>query len=58
MKWVILHTKTLVTYKQLLPSDTRPIYNMDIYVLREFNTEAEMLQYIADNNLEVQDEIS
>jgi len=58
MKWVILHTETQVVYQQQLPSGTRPIYNADIYTLREFDTEAEMLKYISDNKLEVHNEIT
>ena len=56
MKWVILHTETQVMYQQQLPSGTRPIYNADIYTLREFDTEAEMNDYIAEHNLVVNNE--
>lgn len=56
MKWVILHTDTQVVYCQQLPDNTRPIYNVHLYTEHEFDTEAEMQQFVNDNHLEVIDE--
>ncbi len=45
---------------QELDANTRPLFNPDTYTMRDFDTEAEMLQYIEDNHLEiveVEDEI-
>ena len=63
MKYVLLYKKAdkNIIIQQIMPDGTRPIYNTAIYEMVEFDTEAEMLQYIDDNNLEiveVEDEIN
>jgi len=62
MKYVILYKiadKTIVM-QQPMCDGTRPIYNTKTYAMVEFNTEAEMLAYIDENELtypqEVKDE--
>lgn len=52
MKYVLLcrESKFIVMCQQM-PTDTRPIYNPAIYEMVEFETEAEMLSYIAENEL-------
>lgn len=48
----------------IIPNYTGSEYNLltatpvDIYTLREFDTEAEILKYISDNKLEVENEIT
>lgn len=59
MKYILVYdTDTnIIVMKFTVEDCTRPWCVLpSIWV--EFDTEAEMLQYIADNNLEVQDEIS
>ena len=63
MKYVLLYKKDdkNIIIQQIMPDGTRPIYNTAVYKMVEFDTEAEMLQYIDDNNLEiveVEDEIN
>jgi len=55
MKYVLLHKKDdkNIIIQQIMPDGTRPIYNTAIYEMVEFDTEAEMLQYITDNDLEI-----
>ena len=55
MKYVLLYKKDdkNIIIQQILPDGTRPIYNTAIYEMVEFDTEAEMLTYIEDNNLEI-----
>ena len=55
MKYVLLYTREskFIVMCQQMPADTRPIYNTAIYEMVEFDTEAEMLQYITDNDLEI-----
>jgi len=55
MKYVLLHKKAdkNIIMCQQMPDGTRPIYNTAIYEMVEFDTEAEMLTYIEDNNLEI-----
>ncbi len=60
MKWILVYTANYVVFVAELDANTRPLFNPDTYTMREFDTEAEMLQYIEDNNLEiveVEDEI-
>ena len=54
MKYVLLYKKAdkNIIMQQTMPADTRPIYNSAIQMV-EFDTEAEMLQYITDNDLEI-----
>lgn len=64
MKYVLLYKKAdkNIVMQQQMPADTRPIYNTAIYEMVEFETEAEMLEYITENELvlaepqEVEDE--
>lgn len=53
MKYVLLHKKAdkSIIMQQQMPDGTRPIYNPAIYEMVEFETEAEMLAYIAENGL-------
>ena len=53
MKYVLLYRKAdkNIVIQQQMPDDTRPIYNTAIYEMVEFETETEMLEYIADNEL-------
>ena len=53
MKYVLLYTREskFIVMCQQMPADTRPIYNSAIYKMVEFETEAEMLTYIAENEL-------
>jgi len=55
MKYVLLYKKAdkNIIIQQIMPDGTRPIYNSAIYEMVEFDTEAEMLTYIEDNNLEI-----
>jgi len=55
MKYVLLYKKDdkNIIIQQIMPDGTRPIYNTAIYEMVEFDTEAEMLQYITDNDLEI-----
>jgi len=55
MKYVLLYKKAdkNIIMQQIMPDGTRPIYNTAIYEMVEFDTEAEMLTYIEDNNLEI-----
>ena len=55
MKYVLLYKKDdkNIIIQQIMPDGTRPIYNSAIYKMVEFETEAEMLTYIEDNNLEI-----
>ena len=55
MKYVLLYGREskFIVMCQQMPADTRPIYNTAIYKMVEFDTEAEMLQYIEDNNLDI-----
>ena len=55
MKYVLLYKKDdkNIIIQQIMPDGTRPIYNTAIYKMAEFDTEAEMLTYIEDNNLEI-----
>ena len=58
MKYVLLYKKANpknIIIQQIMPDGTRPIYNPAIYEMVEFETEAEMLAYMAENEL-VQDE--
>ena len=61
MKWILVYTANYVVFVAELDANTRPLFNPDTYAMVEFNTEAEMLQYIEDNELiypqEVEDEI-
>ena len=60
MKWILVYTANYVVFVAELDASTRPLFNPDTYTMREFDTEAEMLQYIEDNHLEiveVEDEI-
>jgi hypothetical protein len=59
MKYVLLYKKAdkNIIMQQQMPADTRPIYNLAIYEMVEFETEAEMRDYIDEHNLvEVSDE--
>ena len=53
MKYVLLYKKAdkNIIIQQQMPADTRPIYNAAIYEMLEFETEAEMLEYVAENRL-------
>ena len=53
MKYVLLYKKDdkNIIMQQIMPDGTRPIYNTAIYEMVEFDTEAEMLTYIAENEL-------
>mgnify|MGYP000975232838 FL=1 len=53
MKYVLLYKKAdkNIIMQQIMPAGTRPIYNTAIYEMVEFETEAEMLAYIAENEL-------
>lgn len=53
MKYVLLYKKAdkNIIIRQIMPDGTRPIYNPAIYTMTDFATEAEMLAYIADNEL-------
>ena len=53
MKYVLLYKKAdkSIIMQQQMPADTRPIYNPAVYEMVEFETEAEMLAYIAENEL-------
>ena len=53
MKYVLLYKKAdkNIIMQQIMPDGTRPIYNTAIYEMVEFETEAEMLTYIAENEL-------
>ena len=53
MKYVLLYKKDdkNIIMQQIMPDGTRPIYNTAIYEMVEFDTEAEMLEYIAENEL-------
>ena len=53
MKYVLLYKKAdkNIIMQQIMPDGTRPIYNTATYEMVEFETEAEMLEYIADNEL-------
>lgn len=64
MKYVLLYRKAdkNIIIQQIMPDGTRPIYNPAVYEMVEFDTEAEMLEYIAENELvsepqEVENEI-
>jgi hypothetical protein len=53
MKWILLYdtkTKRIVIQEQMA-DDTRPLFNPNVYSMLEFDTEAEMHKYIADNGL-------
>jgi hypothetical protein len=59
MKYVLLYKKAdkNIIIQQIMPDGTRPIYNPAIYEMVEFETEAEMRDYIVEHNLvEVSDE--
>lgn len=61
MKWILVYTANYVVFVADLDANTRPLFNPDTYTMREFDTEAEMLTHIEDNNLEiveVEDEIN
>lgn len=53
MKYVLLYKKAdkNIIMQQQMPDGTRPIYNPTIYEMVEFETDAEMLSHIADNEL-------
>ena len=53
MKYVLLYKKDdkNIIIQQIMPDGTRPIYNTAIYEMVEFDTEAEMASYIAENEL-------
>lgn len=53
MKYVLLYKKAdkNIIMQQQMPDGTRPIYNTAIYEMVESQTEAEMLEYIAENEL-------
>ena len=53
MKYVLLYKKDdkNIIMQQIMPDGTRPIYNTAVYKMAEFETEAEMLEYIAENEL-------
>jgi len=53
MKYVLLYKKDdkNIIIQQIMPDGTRPIYNTAIYEMVEFETEAEMAEYIAENEL-------
>lgn len=53
MKYVLLYKKAdkNIIMQQQMPDGTRPIYNVNIYTMTDFATEAEMLSYIAENEL-------
>ena len=53
MKYVLLYKKAdkNIIMQQIMPDGTRPIYNTAIYKMVEFDTEAEMAEYIAENEL-------
>ena len=53
MKYVLLYKKAdkNIIMQQIMPDGTRPIYNTAINEMVEFETEAEMLEYIAENEL-------
>ena len=53
MKYVLLYGREskFIVMCQQMPADTRPIYNTAIYEMVEFETEAEMAEYIAENEL-------
>ena len=53
MKWILVYTANYVVFVAELDAKTRPLFNPDTYTMREFDTEAEMLQYIEDNDLEI-----
>lgn len=53
MKWILVYTANYVVFVAELDANTRPLFNHDTYTMREFDTEAEMLQYIEDNHLEI-----
>ena len=60
MKWILVYTTNYVVFVAELDANTRPLFNPDTYTMREFDTEAEMLAYIDENELispqEVEDE--
>lgn len=53
MKYVLLYKKAdkNIIMQQIMPDGTRPIYNVNIYTMIDFATEAEMLEYIEENEL-------
>ena len=51
MKWILVYTANYVVFVAELDANTRPLFNPDTYTMREFDAEAEMLQYIYDNHL-------
>ena len=53
MKWILVYTANYVVFVAELNANTRPLFNPDTYTMREFDTEAEMLAYIEENNLDI-----
>ena len=51
----IVYTANYVVFVAELDANTRPLFNPDTYTMRDFDTEAEMLAYIEDNDLEIVD---
>ena len=53
MKWILVYTANYVVFVAELDANTRPLFNPDTYTMREFDTEAEMMQFIDDNHLTI-----
>jgi len=57
MMWILLYhidNRTIII-QQEMDANTRPFHNAEMYRMAEFATEAEMLEYIEENNLTLQE---